>query len=161
MGRYITIVLFFITAAAVPARAATVSILVIETGLQKDLPSVEFSRTWEDALMDSLFESGHIVSNVPILRLPGSAGTEFPEEAARAELRNAQEGKADFLVVALLDYRGVADTKAMKPRGVTFRLFQVNPAQAVFERTYSGELPSPGRAAGDLVPHIIRIKSKG
>ena len=153
-GRCLNIALFFITAAAFPAWGATVSILVIETGLQKDLPAAEFSRAWEDALMDSFFERGHIVRNAPILRLSGPAGTEFPEEAARDELRNAQEGKADFLLVALLDYRGVSATKAMKPRGVTFRLFKVNPAQAVFEQTYSGELPSPDRAAGDLMSHI-------
>jgi hypothetical protein len=150
----ISAALFFIIAAVLPARAATISILIIETGRQKDLPAAEFSRNWEDAMMDSFFEQGHIVSNAPILRLAGFGGTGFPDEAARAELRNAQEGQADFLVVALLDYQGVSDKKAMKPRGVTFRLFKVNPAQVVFEQTYSGELPSPSRVAGSMIPHI-------
>lgn len=150
----ISAALFFIMAAVFPARAATISILIIETGLQQDLPAAEFSRSWEDALMDSFFDRGHIVSNAPILRLAGLEGAEFPDEAARAELRNAQEGQADFLVVALLDYRGVSDKKAMKPRGVTFRLFKVNSAQVVFEQTYSGELPSPSRVAGSMIPHL-------
>jgi hypothetical protein len=140
-------------AAVFPAAAATVSVLVIETGLQEGLPAAEFSLLWENALMDSFFEGGHIVSNAPVMRLKGSAGTGFPEEA-RSELNNAQEGGADFLVVALLDYRGSRDGKVLKPAGISCRLFRVTPYRLLFEEAYAGEFSSAGLAAGALLPRI-------
>ena len=61
--------------------AATVSFLVIETGLTDEAGSRQHSGLWESGLLDVFFESGHIVSNAPILRLLSKPSGDFPEEA--------------------------------------------------------------------------------
>ncbi|MDR0555265.1 MAG: hypothetical protein LBG76_10785 [Treponema sp.] len=136
-----------------PAAADTISVLVVETGLQKNQPEAQFSRNWENEFMDGLFENGHIASNAPILRLEGHPGAELPGEA-RFELDNAWKGGVDFLVLAVLDYQGFTDMKTPKPPRILIRLFKVAPYQFLYEQQYTGEFPNAGIVAGILVPRL-------
>jgi len=52
-----------------PASAATVSFLVVETGIERGIPATNFGTTWEDGLMTSFFDAGYIVTNNPFLRV--------------------------------------------------------------------------------------------
>lgn len=110
--------------------AATVSFLVVEAGLPAETAVPNSSRLWENGMLDAFFEAGHIVSNAPILRVEGKS---FPE--LKAEIKEAREGGADFLVVAFLSYReGVPE----KP-SATIRLFSVSSGSLLYETSFRDE----------------------
>jgi hypothetical protein len=124
-------------ALGVSARAATVSCMVIETGVQEESPAADSSRLWESALLDVFFEAGHIVSNAPIARAAEKPRESLPEEA-RAPLNEALEGGAEFFVVAALDYQDPPGTGDPQPRSVSLRIFKTAPYRVVYSRDYSG-----------------------
>lgn len=138
---------------ALQVSAATVSVLVVETGLPFDLPTPEFSRQWENGVMDGFFDGGHIVSNAPIARIRGQAGEEFPGEV-QGEFAGAREGGADFMVLVLLDYTGYTNKTAPRPLKMAFRLFRVSPYQFIYEQRYSDDFPGPAAAVGTLLPRM-------
>lgn len=110
--------------------AATVSFLVVETGLPAETAVPNASRLWENGMLDAFFEAGHIVSNAPILRI---AGKNFPE--LNAEMKEAREGGADFLVVAFLSYREGVPEKPL----ATLRLFNVSNGSLLYETSFRDE----------------------
>ncbi|MDR3167138.1 MAG: hypothetical protein LBT93_04270 [Treponema sp.] len=147
---------------SVPLSAATVSFLVIETGLWEGEGRSEFSTLWETGLMDVFFDSGHIVSNAPIMRLPVNPEGEFPDEAQR-DLEEAREGGAEFFVLALLDYAGSSGTGAQRhPRIISLKLFRIDPYGLLFEQRYTGTVTASAneeffnakKAAQTIIPHL-------
>jgi hypothetical protein len=132
------IALCFTGLGAFPLSAATVSFLVLETGLRDENGESEASGLWESGLMDVFFDTGHIVSNAPIKRLDQRPAAVFPEEA-RADFDEAVEGGAEFFILVQLDYQEASE----KPRRVSLRLFRINPYQLMFEQQYSGTSEAP------------------
>jgi hypothetical protein len=134
-------------ALTVSAHAATVSFMVIETGIREEIPVLDSSRLWEYALLDVFFDTGHIVSNAPILRLAGKPEKNLPDEA-RAPLDEALEGGAEFFIVAVLDYQNPAQggTADLRPRNISLRLFKTAPCRFLYSREYSAaDLPLAGK----------------
>jgi hypothetical protein len=137
--------------------AATVSFLVIETGLGEDSAASRHSLLWESGLLDVFFDAGHIVSNAPVLRLARKPAKDFPDEA-QAEFDQALEGGAEFFILALLDY---ADEE-QRPENISLRLYRINPRRKIYEQRYSDktsrslqeEFDSLKKAARELVPHL-------
>ncbi|MDR2101562.1 MAG: hypothetical protein LBP43_03230 [Treponema sp.] len=147
---------------SVPLSAATVSFLVIETGLWEEEGRNEFSTLWESGLMDVFFESGHIVSNAPIMRLPVKPEGEFPEDARR-DLDEAREGGAEFFVLALLDYTGSSAAGSRRHPGfIALKLFRIDPYGLLFEEAYTGRVTASANeeffnakeAAQTIIPHL-------
>jgi hypothetical protein len=144
-----------------PLEAATVSFLVIETGLPEELGASQHSGLWESGLLDVFFEAGHIVSNAPVLRLQRLPGVPFPEEA-RPELNEALEGGADYFILALLDYAAPEHGAIQQPRQVSLRVFKTRPHALLYEGQYAeknsknlkDEYDSLKKAVQGLVPHI-------
>jgi hypothetical protein len=83
--------------------AATVSFLVVETGLAEGSIRPQSSLLWENGLMDAFFDAGHIVSNAPIMRIPEKTAEKLPGPV-RIELDQARNGGADYFIVVLLEY---------------------------------------------------------
>jgi hypothetical protein len=131
----------------VSAQGATVSFLIVETGLREETPIFESSKIWENALMDVFFDTGHIVSNSPILRLSsGSSSEELPVEARNA-LGEALEGGAEFFVLAVLDYQHPAKMpgEEPKPRTVSIRVFKTKPFKYLCTQNYSIQAKITGK----------------
>jgi hypothetical protein len=122
----------------VSAQGATVSFVVIETGLREEMPPLASSRLWEDALLGVFFDSGHIVSNTPIRRIPEKPPKNLPDEA-RVSLDDALEGGAEFFILAVLDYQNSLRTGGAfpKPNNVSLRLFKTAPYRFLFSMEYS------------------------
>ena len=143
------------------AAAATVSFMVIETGLPQEAGASAHSGLWESGLMDVFFEAGHIVSNAPALRLDRKPAEAFPE-AARPELNEAIAGGAEFFILAMLDYEAPATANIQKPRRISLRLFQTSPHRLLHEQQYTDtdsanidiEYNRLKQAARALVPHL-------
>jgi hypothetical protein len=145
---------------AFPASAATVSFLVIETGLGEGFPVVESSNVWESGLMDVFFDAGHIVSNIPLMRLEGRPEQALPDEV-RNEFEEAAAGGAEYFMLALLDFGG-GSGGVPKPRNISLRLFRIHPYQLIVEQRWAGKASAPlseefsaaKEAARKIIPHL-------
>ncbi|MDR0403036.1 MAG: hypothetical protein LBH35_05535 [Treponema sp.] len=161
--------------------AATVSLLVVETGLSGESGRPQSSLLWENGLFDVFFDAGHIVSNAPIMRLPEKTTEKLPGEV-RTELDQAKNGGADYFIVILLEYPGApaieetpvpAGTPALtgelsvfggKPEKVYMRIFSVADETLVYEASCAGntrldvneELLEVKKNAAKLIPQLRR-----
>ena len=140
---------------------ATVSFLVLETGLEEAQGASRYSSLYESGLLDVFFDAGHIVSNAPILRLPGAPKQAFPEEAMH-DLEEAVEGGMEYFVLAQLDYAVPPGGTIEKPRNVFLRIFRLRPHKLIYEQRYDGKaLPTMDdeflevrQRAGELTRHL-------
>ncbi|GHT64262.1 hypothetical protein FACS1894110_03570 [Spirochaetia bacterium] len=120
-----------------PLQGATISFLVIETGLWEDAKANEYSSLWENSLMEVFFEEGHIVSNSPVLRLAEKSDKEFPDEAM-GDLSGAVEGGVDYFILAMLDFPAAAGGRIRKPGDISLRLYKTMPYEFLYEERYAG-----------------------
>jgi hypothetical protein len=130
--------IFLALVLGVSAQGATVSFVVLETGLREETPTIASSRLWEDALLGAFFESGHIISNTPIQRIAEKPPKNLPDEA-RVSLDDALEGGAEFFILAVLDYQNPlrAGGGPPKPHNISLRLFKTNPYRFLFSMEYT------------------------
>jgi hypothetical protein len=79
--------------------AQGVSLQVMETGRES-----EYSRLWENSLMNAFFEAGFIVSNLPAMRVENPV----PEMSGAAPvwLEDAQDAGMAYAVLLVLEYQG-------------------------------------------------------
>lgn len=129
------LVLLICFLAASHLNAATVSFLVIETGLARDMPTSQYSTMWENGLLDVFFEYGHIVSNSPLLRLYQKPDDGFPDEAER-DYDEANEGGMNYFIIAVLEYPSPHGNANMKPKNVSLRLFSTKSTEMIIEQKY-------------------------
>ncbi|MDR1105336.1 MAG: hypothetical protein LBL44_03165 [Treponema sp.] len=128
-------VLFLLAGFGVCLEAATVSFMVVETGLSPEDGINTCSSLWENGLLDVFFDAGHIVSSAPMLRLKDKPGGELPDEA-KDDIAEAAEGGMDFFIVAILEYHSGSGTETgnTKPRQVSLRVFTTSPCRMLFEQ---------------------------
>jgi hypothetical protein len=148
--------------AALPLPAATVSFLVVETGLPRETEQNVYSDLWESGLFDVFFEAGHIVSNAPVKRLDAKPQKPLPDEF-RGDLNDAAEGGAEYFVLALLDYPPAAAVNEIpKPQNISLKIFRIRPYKLLYEQGYSEksstnideEFTTIKQSIRGLVPHL-------
>ena len=156
-------VLILVCMGLLPLGAATVSVLVIESGLPPGIGCTPSAEVWESGMMDVFFDAGHIVSNAPCQQIPAlvyevsgtlplNAGSEFDE---------ARLGGSDFFVLVLLNYRG--DT-GESPKDVFIRVFRVSSGELLYETKVAGktwgnideEFLDAKTNAGKVIPQLAR-----
>jgi hypothetical protein len=138
-----------------PLSAATISFLVIETGLRGELGSTGYSTLWENSLLDVFFEAGHIVSNAPVMRLGQIPAEDFPREAL-ADLREATEGGAEFFILAQLDYRPSRTDTELVPWNIALRIYRTRPYGLVYEGRFEELNASAARDESTRVKQFVR-----
>jgi hypothetical protein len=111
---------------APPLGAATVSVLVMETGSPGE-QSGQYSIMWENGLLEVLFETGHIVTNSPRISLSEKPADGFPNGAEK-DYEGAKLGELDYFLVAIVDY-------ALS--SVSLRLFDTNSPKMIHEQKYT------------------------
>jgi hypothetical protein len=147
--------------AALPLPAATVSFLVVETGLPRETEQNVYSGLWESGLLDVFFEAGHIVSNAPVKRLDTKPRSPLPGEF-RGDLNDAAEGGAEYFILALLDYPPAAVNEIPKPQNISLKIFRIRPYKLLYEQGYSEkgsanideEFTTIKQSIRGLVPHL-------
>jgi hypothetical protein len=127
------VLFLFSTLLVFPLPASMVSFLIIETGLKPETSAGEYSTLWEDGLMGVFFDSGHIVSNGAVLRLEKRPVKDFPDEA-QADFLEASQGGAEYLVIALLEYKDYNGN--YKPSDVSLRVFAVTSRNLVYQQEF-------------------------
>jgi hypothetical protein len=146
------VLLLLLAAMALSLSAATVSFLVIETGLKDDSGANDYSVIWENSLLDVFFEEGHIVSNSPILRLTQKPEKEFPDEA-QVDLSEAVNGGVDYFILAMVDYPAPLEGKTQKPGNISLRLYKTRPYQFLYEERYAGR-----NSSGNMKDEFVQVK---
>jgi hypothetical protein len=142
-------------------QGATVSVLVVETGLPPGAEQRESASVWESGIMDALFDAGHIVSNAPVLRISGvpggTPGGEIPPEARR-DFDEARLGGSDFFVLVFLSYPDGGE----HPREICIRVFSVNDGEMLYEtfqtarswESPEAEFQDAKRNGGRIIPRL-------
>lgn len=138
-----------------PLPAATVSFVVIETGLREESGKAGYSALWENSLLDVFFEAGHIVSNAPALRLSRFPAEGFPPELL-ADFTEAADGGADFFVLARLDYRFSQSGAEPAPWNIVLRIYRTRPYGLVHEERLEGLDASAARDESARANQIVR-----
>ena len=144
------------------ASASTVSFLVVETGLNEGFSSPQSSsRLWEEGLMAFFFDSGHIVTNNPILRMDRQVSTEIRGTIIEYDFNEAVMGGAEYIVLGFLDYEIQGNRVA--PVRMNIRIYTTIPEELVFEQVFpigrnSGEDSQIVRNAGRII--ISHIKER-
>ncbi|MDR2073105.1 MAG: hypothetical protein LBP60_06710 [Spirochaetaceae bacterium] len=146
-------------AGLIPLQAATVSVLVIETGFPSGTGRTQSAAVWESGIMDVLFDAGHIVSNAPILRIPAAPDSEIPLQA-RHDFDDARLGGADFFVMVLLLF---PEEDLEHPREIRIKVFSVSTGKLLYESSViakpwedSGEeLADARKSAERLIPQLV------
>jgi hypothetical protein len=144
--------------------SSTLSVMVVETGIGGDTPRLDVSSLWEGGLMDVFFDTGHIVSNAPILRLERDAIGVYPEERL-LDLEEAILGGAEYYILVVLDYgpgEDGEDVQSFRPRSIALRFVRINPRRVLYETQLRGnprstlgeELATAKSAAREIISHF-------
>jgi hypothetical protein len=97
------------------------------------------------------FESGHIVTNAPSIRLDYTPGEAFPEEAL-SFLDEALDGGAEYFITALLEFQATGQ----RPQRITLRLFKIQPFEMLYEQSYLSSNPRSSREENENIKRIAR-----
>ena len=116
-----------------PAQAAMVSFLVVETGLNDEVASSQYSSLWEGGLMSVFFDAGHIVTNYPVARMDKKPSTDLSGNIGN-DLDEAAEGGAEYFILGYLEHQ--VQGRSAVPTGITLRLYQTDSRKLVFEQSF-------------------------
>jgi hypothetical protein len=116
-----------------PASASMVSFLIVETGLNEGMQSSLYGSLWEDGLMASFFDAGHIVTNSPILRMEQKPPQDFTG-TIKADFDDAVLGGAEYFILCLLDHQ-VQGRRAV-PVNITIRTYRTDTRELIFEQIF-------------------------
>jgi hypothetical protein len=128
---------------------ATVSCLVIETGLPLGGAKSQYSAMWENNLMEVLFETGHIVSNGRMIRLDHKPSESFPGEAEK-DFQEARENGMEYFLIAIIEQNSGTRT-------VRLRLFSTNSRKLIKEQVYSDENPKSAKEENENIKEAIGL----
>jgi hypothetical protein len=137
--------------------AAMVTFLVVETGLRETEAKKLQSQSWENNLMDTFFDAGHIVSNSIMIRMESSPKDEF-KKIVIDEADVALYGGADFMVLAHLNYISGDNS----PVEIVLYLYRLYPVEKIYEHRFAGssyksqkdETDSIRKICRGIVPHV-------
>ena len=116
-----------------PASASMVSFLVVETGIDEDLPQNQISTIWESGLMAAFFDAGYIVTDSPVTRiekrpqvdLSGAIASDFSEAAGYG---------AEYFVLGFIEYQNQGGRAI--PVGISLKLYKIDSKTLIFERNF-------------------------
>ena len=118
---------------AFPVSASMVSFLLVETGINEQASSGQYTSLWEGGLMAAFFDAGHIVTNNPIARMIKKPGRDL-NGIVEADFEEAVRGGADFFVLAFLEYESNGERAV--PVGLALRLYSSKSRKLVYEHNF-------------------------
>jgi hypothetical protein len=149
LKKYLFFILFFCVFILPYLFGATVSCLVIETGLPSGSSKSQYSAMWENNLMDVLFETGHIVSNGRMIRLDRKPPESFPGEAEK-DFQEARENGMDYFLIAIIEQNSGSRT-------VCLRLFSTNSQKLINEQVYADNSPRSAKEENESIKTAIGL----
>jgi hypothetical protein len=150
LKKYLFFVLLFCAFILPCLFGATVSCLVIETGLPTGGPKSQYSTMWENNLMDVLFETGHIVSNGRMIRLEKMPPENLPAEAER-DFQEARQNGMDYFLIAIIEQ------KSGETPVVSLRLFSASTKLLIIEQVYANNSLRNAREENESIKRAIGL----
>ena len=159
-GKFLYLILFSTIAAILPSGAATISIMIIETGAA-DEAAKKTADIWESGMMDVFFDEGHIVCNTPAIQIPNAGDEEVPKEARR-NFEDAVINGVDYFIIAQLNYSQKESSAITGPDKVSLQLYRIKPYGMLYKTSYpvnpglpaAEEFSNAKNAAQILFPYI-------
>ena len=144
---------------AFPVSASMVSFLVVETGLNEEIRSPQFSSLWEGGLMSVFYDAGHIVTNSPIGRMEKKPSNDL-SGTIKADFDEAAEGGAEYFVLGFIEYQ--INGSAAVPVGMAIKLYKIDSQELIYENNFPAgngsslnqEYQFAQNAGRTLIPHI-------
>jgi len=149
MTKNLVFVLLFCAFTLPCLSGATVSCLVIETGLPQGGAKSQYSTMWENNLMDVLFETGHIVSNGRMIRLDRKPPENLPGEAEK-DFQEARQNGMDYFLIAIIE-------QGSGIRTVCLRLFNTNSQKLIKEQIYADNNPRSAKEETESIKRAIGL----
>jgi hypothetical protein len=153
LKRNVIFTLFFCVLILSRLSAATVSCLVIETGLPSGGPKNQYSMLWENNLMEVFFSTGHIVSNARMMRLDQKPDQNFPWEAER-DFDEARENGMDYFLIAIIEHPAAGTASSQVVR---LRLFNTGSQELIKEQVYSENRPKSAKEEIESIKRTIGL----
>jgi hypothetical protein len=153
LKKYLVFGLFFCALTLPRLFGATVSCLVIETGLPSGGPKNQYSIMWENNLMEVFYNTGHIVSNARMIRLGQKPEESFPWEAER-DYDEARENGMDYFLIAIIEHPAAGTAS---PQVVCLRLFSTDSQELVKEQVYSENRPKSAKEENESIKRTISL----
>ena len=120
---------------AFPASASMVSFLLVETGINDEVSSGQYTSLWEGGLMAAFFDAGHIVTNSPIARMEKKPERDLSGTVA-ADFNEAVSGGADFYILGFLEFQVQGQGTRAVPVGIVLKLYNSESQQLLFEQRF-------------------------
>ena len=119
---------------AFPASASMVSFMLVETGIDEEAPSTQYTSLWEGGLMAAFFDAGHIVTNSPITRMEKRPAQDLTGQVA-VDLDEAAIGGAEYFVVGYLEYR--VEGVNVFPVGMALKVYTTGSRKLIYEQGFA------------------------
>jgi len=116
-----------------PASASMVCFLIVETGVDDEAASTQYSSLWEGGLMSAFFDAGHIVTNHPIERMEKKPAQDLSDGIAN-NFYDALDGGADYFIVCYLECRNQGGLTV--PLDIIIKLYGTNTQELIFEQNF-------------------------
>jgi len=116
-----------------PASASMVSFLLVETGLNQEGPSTQYTSLWEGGLMDAFFDAGHIITNSPITRIEKKPSQDLTGKV-EDDYFDAVMGGADYFILGFLEYQ-IQGSRAVQ-QGMALKIYETDTNRLVYEQNF-------------------------
>jgi len=117
---------------AFPLPAATISFLMVETGLDEGAQTTQYGSIWEGGLMEVFFNAGFIVTNSPIARMENIP--EYFNGELQAYLDDAIMGGAEFFILGFLEYDSQERNSSLL--GIKIEIYHGRDQTQIFEQYF-------------------------
>lgn len=119
---------------AFPVFPSTISLLLVETGINDNVSNIHHTAIWEEALLGAFFDNGYIVTSSPTLRMERRPARDLTGTIAR-DFDEAVLGGVDYFVLAYLEYRIGSGGRAF-PVGINIRVYSTETRSLIFEQDF-------------------------
>ena len=133
VSRRMGIVLFLSVLLVIPVSASMVSFLVVETGLNENIPANQISTLWGGGLMAAFFDAGYIVTDSPLVRMEKRPAKDFTGEI-ESDFNEAVTAGAEYFVLGFLEYQYTGGK--FVPVSISVKLYEIDSKKQIFEQIF-------------------------
>jgi len=116
-----------------PAYASMVSFLVVETGLNENIPNNQIGTLWGGGLMAAFFDAGYIVTDSPVARMEKKPSKDL-SGPVEDNFNEAASVGSEYFILGFLEYQ-VTGGRAV-PVSIAVKLYETSSKKLIYEQTF-------------------------
>ena len=126
----LTVLILLLT---IPAMASMVSFLVVETGLNEDAPQNQVSSIWGGGLMAAFFDAGHIVTDIPIMRMENRPSRDLSGKVEE-DFNEALTVGSEYFILGFLEYE--LQSGRPVPISISVKVYKIDNKKLIHEQSF-------------------------